>query len=86
MQGIEHAKKTLEGLGELTCDAVGIVRSGVGLGSIKKVFEILEDAKVLIYEAPQALPELADLDASECAQLGASAYSVVKRIVESIKA
>lgn len=86
MQGIEHAKKTLEGLAELTCDAISIVRKGGGLSAVKKAFEVLSDVKVLIEEAPQALPELADLSGEECAELGASAYVAVKRIVESLKA
>lgn len=84
--GVDHTKKTLLALGELTCDVISIVRDGAGFGSIKKAFEVLSEAKILIQEAPLALPELADLDAKECADLGAIAYSTVKRIVESIKA
>jgi len=83
--GVEKSKETLADLAELACDGIDLFKKGIGLGSFGKIVEILADVKELIADAPLALPELADLNAVEAAELGAAAYVAVKKIVDAVR-
>lgn len=82
--GIVHTLKMLADVKTLMVDVVHIAKKGVGIGALKEVFEILSEVKTLIAEAPQTLPELKDLDASEAARLAEASYQMVKDIITAI--
>ena len=82
--GLDHTKKVIAALAEIAVGGVAIVKRGGGFGSITKILGLLGDVKDLISEAPKSLPELTDLDAAECAELGAAAYKLVRDVVQAV--
>lgn len=84
--GIDKTKAVLENLFELAADAIVVAKGGVGLGSFKKILEIIGDVKGLLENAPGAWPELQELDANEVGQLGSAAYSGVLKVISAVKA
>lgn len=82
--GIDHSKKVVEDLGKLVMDAIPIAKHGVGIGAISQLFTILADVKDLLAEAPQALPELKDMDSAKAGELSSVCYEMVRRVITSI--
>jgi len=83
--GIIETKRAFLAIAELAVDAVGLAKHGIGFGAIAKVVEILKDIKLVAEAAPHALPELADLDQAEAAELAQVAYQVVHSILQAIQ-
>lgn len=83
MVGIVETKKTFVEISELVADAIALAHGG--FSSIGKIWEILGDVKELAASAPKALPELADIDQAEAAELAAVAYQCVKKIIEAVQ-
>lgn len=83
--GIQKTKETIEDLTKIAVAGVEIAKDGLGIGSFLKVVGLLNVVKELVVDAPLALPELADLDAAESAEIGAAAYNMVKSIILAIK-
>ncbi len=86
MYGIVHVKAVLEKLGDLACDAIDLGKHGIGISAIGDICRILKDAKDLVIELPQAMPELTDLSADESSELAGLAYHVVKRMADKFAA
>ena len=84
--GIDHSKKVLADLGKLAADGIKVAKHGVGLGSLKQLFDILAEAKDLVVEAQAAFPEIKDLDSKESGELASACYDLVKGIIESVVA
>jgi hypothetical protein len=84
---VQKSLEVIDDLGELVADAAALIKSGapLGLETFKKVFELAMDLKELAADAPDALPELKDLDANEVGQLGAAAFSAVGKILAALK-
>jgi hypothetical protein len=86
--------KSLETIADaqaIVVDSIGIAKAAqkgiMGWGAILAgVFQVAIDVKELAGDAPEALPELQDLEASEVAQLSAAAYSAVVAVVAALKA
>lgn len=78
---IDKTIKSLDDLGELVLDVMALVKRGIGLGSLASLVEAVSDLRELSEDLPGALPELADLDASEAARIAAAAYSQLQKIV-----
>lgn len=83
--GVEASLKVLAAVGELVVDGLDLVKSPA-LSKLKKVVELVDDVVSVAAAAPDALPELAELDGEDAAKLGAAAYAVVKKVVEKLKA
>lgn len=83
--GVDASLKVLAAVGELVVDGLDVVKAPA-LGKLKKVLELVDDVLAVASAAPDALPELAELDAEDAAKLGAAAYAVVKKVVEKLKA
>lgn len=71
-------------------DSIGIAKAAqkgvIGWAQILAgVFQVAIDVKELAVDAPEALPELKDLEASEVAQLSAAAYDAVAAVVAALK-
>jgi hypothetical protein len=86
MIGIQKTLEVFDDLGGLAVAGIGIAKSGISLGSLMKIAEIIKNAKELIEDVPQALPELMDLDAMEASKVGQASYMLVKRILDAVKA
>lgn len=85
--GIQHTKKILSDLGDVALAAVGIVKAhGSIIGSISKLYEVLKNVKDIIAEAPQALPELKDIDSAEAGEIASLTYGLVRSLVVAIAA
>lgn len=84
--GVVHSKRMLQDVADLAIIGVGIAKKGISIGSLLALGNVLIKVRNIIVEAPQALPELADLDSQESGELAAAAYSAVKAIVNAIKA
>lgn len=85
MLGVEKSLEVISDVKELVVDAVGLIKGGsfsfLKLGSL---FKVASDIQELVVDAKGALPELAELDASEAGKLTEAAYSAVKEIVASL--
>lgn len=91
MAGIEKTLEVFDDLTVLTIAGISVAKEfkhGVGisaiLGSINKILAIGKSVEELIKDLPGALPELLDLDGQESSQIGVAAYTLVKKVVESI--
>jgi hypothetical protein len=84
--GILHTLKMMADIKALMLDVIQIAKSGVGIGAIKQVLEILSSVKQIISEAPATLPELKDLDSSEAGRLAEASYEMIKDIIRAIVA
>lgn len=90
MSGIDASLKVFDELGVLAVDGIVLVKEFKGgWGAVFKLaaelVPIIKAAQGLMVDAPKALPELADLDAPECAQLGAAAYVLVKKVIGAVQ-
>ncbi len=83
--GIAKTKATIGAITELVLDGIDLAKKGVGLGSIGKVFEIVNDIKVIVDNLPGAMPELQDLQAAEVGEIGSFAYECAVKIIGAIK-
>lgn len=83
--GVVSAIKTIEVVSELVVDVVDLLKGGL-LGKVSKVVELVQDVTGLVAAAPDALPELLELDAEDAAKIGEASYRAVKKIVEKLKA
>lgn len=86
VKGVQHSKALLDQVVILVMDGIHIAKTGVGLGALTKLYELISAVKSLVEEAPQALPELLDLDSAESGELAQAAYAAVKKIVASVAA
>lgn len=85
--GIQKSLETLESIGNLSVDAIAIVKAGgFKLSVLPKILDALNQINELVKDAPAALPELADIDAQEAAQLGAASFALVKKVIVAISA
>lgn len=84
--GVQKTKETLENLAELAVDAAVLVKGGITFGSLGKVLEVLGNLKALVESAPQALPELMELDPAEAGEVATAAYVAVKKVVAAVTA
>lgn len=83
MTGIVKTLQTIADMEKLAIDVIDIIKDGsVSFSDIPKLFDLFGALKDLVVDAPQALPELSDLDALEVGQIGAAAYSLIKTIVD----
>lgn len=80
--GIINTKLLLEELQGIALDIVDIVKNGK---NIFKIFSIINHVLDLIRAAPSVLPELADLNAEESAELGSAGYAFFKSVIDEIK-
>jgi hypothetical protein len=90
MPGIVETLETIGDLKNLSVDGIALVKSALrgplGIGGIfTGVLKVVADVKELA-DAPLALPELKDLDATEAGQIGAASYVCVKAIIAALVA
>lgn len=81
--------KTIQELRDLAVDGIKTakdLKSGNVLDKVRDLFRIMNDVQKLMVDAPQALPELATLDAAGAAQVGAAAFDMVRAIADAVKA
>lgn len=85
--GIAKTLATFSDIQKLAVDAIDIVKvGGFRLSVIPKIVDAMTEVNALIQDAPEALPELQDLDMQEASQVGGAAYSLVKAIITAIVA
>lgn len=84
--GIEHSKKVLVDLGKIAADGIYLAKHGVGIGSLKQLWDMVAEAKDIIVEGKASFPELKDLDAAESAELATAAFDLVKGIIDAVVA
>lgn len=84
--GIDHSKKVLVDLGKLAADGIHIAKHGIGLGSLKQLWSMVDEAKDLIIEAQAAFGELKDLDSQESGQLASACFDLVKGVIDAVVA
>lgn len=84
MAGIDKTLETLEDVGELVVDVVDLVKRGVGIGSLGRLFEVVRVLTEVGRDAPMALPELTDVDSAEAGRIASAAYVQIKRIVVAV--
>lgn len=87
---VSKSLETIEELGELGADAIALYKAvshgGIGwFKAFQKVLELGADVKALA-DAPEALPELKDLDINELGQLGAAGLAAAKKVIDALKA
>lgn len=83
MMGVEKTKEVFADLQAIVVDAIKISKSGMNVfSSMSNIVALMGDIKKLAVDAPQALPELMDLDQDEAAQVGQAAYVCFKRIFD----
>ncbi len=82
--------KTLETIGDLkvlAVDGIRLAKTGpFGLSLFTSLLKVVADVKELIADAPAALPELTDLDATEAGQVGSAAYDLVAGVIAAVVA
>ncbi len=83
MSGVEHTSKFLYALSHMVVEAIGIAKHGIGFSAYREVVGMMGEMRVMIAEAKEALPELADLDTEDAIELGKVAYECVASIVEA---
>ena len=83
--GVAASVQVLELGSELICDAYDLVKSKDLFGKLPKVLEVLKALTLVAKSAPEALPELQELDSEDVAKLSGAAFSAVKKIVEKLK-
>ncbi len=81
MSGVEHTSKFLYALSHMVVEAIGIAKHGVGFSAYRQVMGMMGEMRVMVSEAKEALPELADLDTDDAVELGKVAYECVAAIV-----
>lgn len=86
MVGIEHALKSVDAVKALVIDGVKVAKDGLSLSDLPALFKVLNDVKNVLDHAPQALPELKDLDPTEAGQLTTAAYQAVQEILVAVAA
>lgn len=87
MAGIEKTVECFDDLGNLAVDVIGIVKTGgLSLTVLPKLLNAVAQIGELVKDLPAALPELADLDSTEAAQIGAAAFGLVKKVVAALQA
>lgn len=84
MLGIEHVKAALDKLGDLASHAIDLGKHGIGVSAISDILNILKDVRALLAELPQAMPEMADLDGHESAELAKHAYEMIRRMSQKL--
>lgn len=82
--GILHTLKMIADVKTLMLDVIQIAKTGVGMGAVFQVIEMLKGVRVIIGEVPGVVPELKDLDSSEAARLAEASYDIFKSLVEAI--
>ena len=85
MAGVEHAVKSVEAIKVLVIDGFKMAKDGISFGDLPALFKMLGDVKDLVDHAPDALPELKDLDPVEAGQLTEAAYKAVQEIIAALK-
>lgn len=87
MAGVEKTIETFDDLGNLAVSVISIVKAkGISFGTLPKLLDMLNQINELIKDAPLALPELADLDGQEAAQVGGAAFGLVKKVLSAVAA
>lgn len=86
MLDVSKTKSVMDSAGELLVKGIAIGKHGVGLGSLPAIFDMLNEIKVLLEDAPSVLPELKDLDQAEAGQVAEAAYALVKKVLDAVKA
>lgn len=86
MAGVEKTIECFDDVGAIALDVIDLVKGGLTLTSIPKALDAVAKVVELAKDAPAALPELADLDSTEAAQIGAAAYSLVKKVLDKLAA
>lgn len=84
--GIQHSLEVVQDLGRLATTGIELAKHGVGLRSLRKLWDMAEDAKELFDDARAALPELKDLDPEEAGQLARECYLVVRKVIDAVAA
>lgn len=89
--GIDKTLEVFEDLGVLAVSGISVAKKfkdGVSFGkiisSMSELMAIGKSAQELLKDAPDALPELGDLDAGESARIGAAAYSLVRKVLDAV--
>jgi hypothetical protein len=85
MLSIIKTKACMIAIGDLSVDAIDLVKSGISIGSISKVFKIFASARILVESAPDSIKELSDLNQQEISELAGLSFSLVTRIIEAVK-
>jgi hypothetical protein len=91
MSGIVSTLKTIAAIQSISIDAIKTAKDATG-GPFKivkllgDVARIGDDVKELVADAPAALPELKDIDASEAGQIAEASFGLVKAILAALVA
>jgi hypothetical protein len=94
MLGVDKSIEVIDDLAVLAIEGIAIAKDikkdGWGyvnllsnLGHMGKCVKAIQE---LVADAPAVLPELKDLDAAECARLGAAGYALVSKVIDEIRA
>lgn len=80
--GIEHTKKFIEDLQELSVGLVKVVKKRQYLALLGLIGEV----KDLVEGAPKVLPELGDISAAEAGEIAAKSYVLIQSVVKAVVA
>ena len=81
--GVGKTLEVFEDLGAVGVVIAGMVKNPMSIMDFFKLMALLNAAKELIVDLPAALPELADLDASETGMLAGAVYSLVEKLIKA---
>lgn len=85
---VDNTLETIDDIGNIGADAIDLYRATKDKDPLdvgKAIVALITDGIDGISEAPEALPELADLDQEEAAKVGAAAYAAIKKIVDKAR-
>lgn len=81
--GIQKTLETIAEVETLLVDGVNLVKTlPFGWGTIQGVVKVVKDLGELM-DAPEAWPELQDVDKEEAGQIGAAAYGMVLNVAKA---
>lgn len=84
MAGVDNTLKFFADLQVLVLNVVALVKQGITWQSIVALLSLASEVGALVVDAKNALPELADLDTAESAQIAQAAYVCIAAIVAAV--
>lgn len=89
--GIVKTLEVISDLKALAVDGIGLAKSAtrgpIGWPALlAAVVKVAGDVKDLVADAPEALPELKEVDPAEAGQLATAAYGLVKDVMAALVA
>jgi hypothetical protein len=82
---VDNTQKVVASVSDLVMDIVAIAQGGLKIGSLSRIFALINDIKSIIESAPGSFPELKSIDAHDAGVLGEMAYNAVFKLINDLK-